>query len=137
VLLLPLLQVPQGLSDSHNFQEMLRTTDLRQQNSPPLNKMLFCLITVWLSESQPSQPGWLAEEGDFASMPPPCQGCLLGVFPRLWGGGPVLSSSSSVSVHCHLPTSTHAFMVLKLKPWASGTGSPLKARTVMQASCLA
>lgn len=113
-------------------------TDLRQQNGPPMNKMLFCLNnTAWLSEKKanPVGRGWPAEESDFASKPLPCQGCPLGVFSRLWGSG--LSSSSSVSVHCLLSTSTYNFMVLKLKAYDPWTGSPLKARTVMQAPCLA
>lgn len=64
-------------------------------------------------KANPVSWGWFAEESDFASLPPLCQGCLLGVLPRLWGSS--LSPSSFVSVHCLLPTSTYAFTVLKLE----------------------
>lgn len=77
-------------------------TGLRRQDSPPLNEMLFFLSkTAWLSEKKanPLKWGWLAEGSDFASGPH-VKAASWRCFHRPWGTR--LSSSSSVSIHCHL-----------------------------------
>lgn len=93
-------------------------TDLRQQNGPPLNKMLFCLnSTVWFQKRRPIQSAGagLQRRVTLLLSLSLVRAAFWGVFPSFWGSG--LSASSSVSVHCLLSTSTHDFMVLKLKAY--------------------